>query len=69
MDHCWPDGVPIAVVSARDAGALRALLRPLPHYGSQSWLVFEGSRALARGVWPIIEQPVPVSTAGRKAGD
>jgi aminopeptidase N len=38
--------LPIAVVSARDAGALRALLRPLPHYGSQSWLVFEGSRAL-----------------------
>jgi aminopeptidase N len=61
--------LPIAVVSGRDAGALRALLRPLPHYGSQSWLVFEGSRALARGVWPIIEQPVPVSTAGRKAGD
>ena len=61
--------VPIAVVSARDAGSLRALLRPLPHYGSQSWLVFEGSRARARGVWPIIEQPVPVSTAGRKAGD
>ncbi|GAB3546754.1 hypothetical protein GCM10027343_25060 [Noviherbaspirillum agri] len=46
------DGTPVAVVSARDAGALRALLRPLPHYGSQSWLVFDGSRALERGVWP-----------------
>jgi aminopeptidase N len=65
--------VPVAVVSARDAAALRALLRPLPHYGSQSWLVFDGSRALARGVWPIVDEAVPVSrlpagTAGRKAG-
>lgn len=45
------DGPPLAVVSAQDAAALEALLRPLPHYGSQSWLVFEGSRAIDRGVW------------------
>ena len=25
---------------------------PLPHYGAQSWLVFDGRRALDRGVWP-----------------
>ncbi|QDZ30399.1 M1 family peptidase [Noviherbaspirillum sp. UKPF54] len=43
---------PVAVVSATDANALRALQRPLPHYGAQSWLVFDGSRAIARGVWP-----------------
>ncbi|HRI90115.1 MAG TPA: hypothetical protein PLS93_00515, partial [Accumulibacter sp.] len=65
--------VPVAVVSARDAAALSALLRPLPHYGSQSWLVFDGSRALARGVWPLVDPPVPVSRPpagdpGRKAG-
>lgn len=46
------EGAPIAVVSADDADALRALTRPLPHYGAQSWAVFEGSRAIARGVWP-----------------
>ncbi len=68
-----PSEVPVAVVSARDAEALRALLRPLPHYGSQSWLVFEGSRALARGVWPMVDHAVPVNrlplgTADRKAG-
>ena len=45
------DGPPIAVVSARDAAALRALLTPLPHYGAQSWLVFDGRRVLDRGVW------------------
>ncbi|OGB23562.1 MAG: peptidase M1, partial [Burkholderiales bacterium RIFCSPLOWO2_02_FULL_57_36] len=44
--------VPLAVISADNADALRALLRPLPHYGSQSWLVFDGSRMLERGVWP-----------------
>ncbi len=45
-------GPPVAVVSARDADALRALLGPLPHYGAQSWVVFDGRRALDRGVWP-----------------
>jgi hypothetical protein len=45
-------GAPVAVVSARDADALRALLAPLPHYGAQSWLVFDGRRAVERGVWP-----------------
>lgn len=44
-------GPPLAVVSAVDAAAVRALLRPLPHYGSQSWLVFDGAQAMARGVW------------------
>ena len=43
---------PVAVVSARDAEALTALSRPLPHYGSQSYLVFDGAQAIARGVWP-----------------
>ncbi len=51
---------PLAVVSARDAEALRALLRPLPHYGAQSWLVFEGARAVDRGIWPAPGRLVPV---------
>ena len=46
------EGPPVAVVSARDADALRALASPLPHYGAQSWLVFDGRRLLDRGVWP-----------------
>ena len=41
----------LAVIAATDAAALSALQRPLPHYGSQSWLVFDGSRVSARGVW------------------
>ena len=43
---------PYAVVSARDAAALTALQRGLPHYGRQSWLVFDGARAAEKGIWP-----------------
>jgi len=56
-------GAPLAVVSAQDAEALRALLRPLPHYGGQSWLVFEGARLLERGVWPAPGRLIPVQLA------
>ncbi|WP_018992753.1 M1 family metallopeptidase [Aromatoleum toluclasticum] len=54
---------PVAVVSVRDAQALQALLRPLPHYGAQSWLVFENARAVERGVWPASAHLVPVRAA------
>ncbi len=40
------------VVAVRDAASLKALERGLPHYGKQSWLVFEGARAAEKGVWP-----------------
>lgn len=41
-----------AVIAARDAMSLKALERGLPHYGKQSWLVFEGARATEKGIWP-----------------
>jgi hypothetical protein len=41
----------LAVVAGQDAAALEALVRPLPHYGGQSWLVFDGAKLLERGVW------------------
>lgn len=46
-------GAPAAtlVVAARDAAALAALLRPLPHYGRDSWLVFREGVLLERGTW------------------
>jgi hypothetical protein len=47
-----PNGKALAVVSAANADALLALLRPLPHYGRQSYLVFEGATAVERGTWP-----------------
>ncbi len=44
-------GPPVAVVSAKDVDSLRALSGPLRHYGAQSWLEFDGRRALDHGVW------------------
>jgi len=55
-------GAPLTVVAARDEAALAALARPLPHYGRQSWLVFGGSTAIARGVWP--SRPQRIALAG-----
>ncbi len=54
------DGATLAVVSARDAAALAALTRPLPHYGRQSYVVFEGAKAIDRGAWPAQVQTVGV---------
>jgi hypothetical protein len=51
-DGSPPRATAIAIVSARDAKALSDLLRPLPHYGRQSYLVFDGAQAIERGVWP-----------------
>ena len=47
-----PSGAPLAVVSARDRSAVDALARPLPHYGRNSYLVFDNARVIERGVWP-----------------
>ncbi|MDI6746264.1 MAG: M1 family aminopeptidase [Rhodocyclaceae bacterium] len=55
-------GRPYAVIAGRDAAALTALLRALPHYGRQSWLVFAGTRMVEKGVWPPHVERVPVST-------
>lgn len=55
---------PYAVVSARGAASLKALERGLPHYGKQSWLVFEGGRASDKAVWPPYAAPVTVKQVG-----
>ena len=56
-----PQGRAVLAVAADDAASLQALLRPLPHYGRQSWLVFEGAKAADRGVWPAGASPLRVS--------
>ena len=60
------EGAPVAVISAANAEAITALQRPLPHYGSQSWLVFDGAKMLERGVWPGAAPMVPVATSTRR---
>ncbi|MCZ7565333.1 MAG: M1 family aminopeptidase [Burkholderiales bacterium] len=44
-------GAPLAVVAARDPAALETVARLLPHYGRQSFVVFETGRVAERGVW------------------
>ena len=53
-----PDGVTLALVSAQDLASLAALTRPLPHYGRQSYVVFDGAKMISRGAWPIRSQGV-----------
>lgn len=50
-------GSTVLAIAADDRAALEALMRPLPHYGRQSFLVFEGREAVDRGVWPTGDSP------------
>ena len=56
LDGQASDGVTLAVVSAQDGAALAALARPLPHYGRQSYVVFDGAKVTSRGAWPAHPQ-------------
>jgi len=42
----------LAIISGQDAASLNALQRGLPHYGGQSWLIFEQGRVIDKGTWP-----------------
>ena len=49
---------PLLAVAADNIQALQALLRPLPHYGSRSYLVFDGRRAIEKGTWSATSSPL-----------
>src|SRR5262245_46120754 len=51
-----PQAATLVAVAAEDADGLRAVARPLPHYGAQSFVVFDGPRATDRGLWPLDER-------------
>jgi len=52
---------PLIVIEASSPQALHNLLRPLPHYGRRSYLVFEASTVLEAGVWPAESSPLSVT--------
>lgn len=54
---------PYVVVSAPDTASLTALQRALPHYGRQSWLIFDDSRVVDKGIWPGSVEAVAVTPA------
>jgi len=47
------NNTPVLVVAAESAQALQSMLRALPHYGGQSYVLFDAGRALERGLWPL----------------
>ena len=53
----WTDRLGQARLQRQQA----ALQRGLPHYGAQSWLVFDGGRASAKGTWPASLPVTPVT--------
>ncbi|SEN48340.1 M1 family metallopeptidase [Nitrosomonas marina] len=55
-----PEDSPMVIVSAQDKVSLEALIRPLPHYGRQSYIVFDGRQAVKKGVWPMQVQQVKI---------
>lgn len=58
----WSDrdgeGWPVLFVRADNSTAVQNLMRPLPHYGSRSYVTFDGSRALQKGVWSVEDTPL-----------
>ena len=42
---------PLLAVAADDSATLEAVIRPLPHYGSWSYVVFDGAHIIDRGLW------------------
>ena len=52
--------VPLLVVEGQDVDALRQSAAAIRHHGASSYLVFEGSRVVDRGVWPPMGRPLQV---------
>jgi aminopeptidase N len=46
------NGKTFAFVMADDSSKLGLLQRSMPHYGRQSWLVFQDARVVGQGAWP-----------------
>jgi hypothetical protein len=52
--------IPLLVVEGQDVEALRQTAAAIRHYGASSYLVFEGSKVIDRGVWPPTAQPLQI---------
>ncbi|MSO76041.1 MAG: M1 family peptidase [Alphaproteobacteria bacterium] len=54
------DNVPMLVVEADDAVAIRQMAPAIRHHGASSYLIFDGGRVTERGVWPPAARPLDV---------
>ncbi len=48
------NGKTLVFVIAVDPTSVQALQRSMPHYGRQSWLVFQDGRVTGQGAWPVL---------------
>jgi hypothetical protein len=53
-------GKTIAFVMTESAATLGPLQRSMPHYGRQSWLVFQDARVVGQGAWPVTAQTLSI---------
>ena len=51
----------ISWLEAFDPEVIASIGRKIPHYGKYSYLVFDGTRNVAKGVWKLTESPMRVS--------
>jgi aminopeptidase N len=56
--------IPLLVVDGNDAEALRQTTAAILHYGSSSYLIFDGRKVIDRGVWPPASHPLQIEFKG-----
>jgi aminopeptidase N len=61
-----PGGKTFAFVIAESPEALVSVQRSLPHYGRQSWIVFDGGRVVEQGAWPVLAQTLMLDAGSRR---
>lgn len=59
------NGKTFAFAMAQSPEMLAALQRAMPHYGRQSWLVFQDGRVVEQGAWPAPAQKLMLTAPGR----
>ena len=58
-------GKTFAFVMVASPEVLGSLHRAMPHYGRQSWLVFQDGRVVEQGAWPVQAQRLALDRPGR----
>ena len=59
-----PSGKTFAFVMADSPDLLGTLQRSMPHYGRQSWLLFQEGRVIGQGAWPVPAQSLQFNARG-----
>jgi hypothetical protein len=59
------NGKTLALVMTEKPEVLVTLQRSMPHYGRQSWLVFQDGRVVGQGAWPVPAQTLSLQGTAR----